>query len=168
MADYNIYIRTIGGEGGEGSAVKPFQTGGGDGGEGFSASQASQFVSKTGAFLENPDSGIGMAKNAAVGTVSRALPWVGVAILAATIVAKIGLSITDKYFSYASSATGDYQDAIAYSNIKQSLSNAFSPFSTAIRIQMKNLEIRKTNERLRQEQLLTGGTILNSQYGRYL
>ncbi len=163
MADYNIYIRTIGGEGGEGSAVKPFQTGGGD-----AAKEASQFISKAGAFLENPDSAIGAVKSAGVGTLSKALPWVGVAILAASILVKIGTSVADKYFAYTSSASGDYSDSIAYSNFKQSIHNAFTPFSTAIRVQMAKLEIRKANERNKQEMLLTGGTILNSQYGRYL
>lgn len=163
MADYNIYIRTIGGEGGEGSAVKPFQTGGGD-----AAKEASQFISKAGAFMENPDSALGAVKNAGVGTLSKALPWVGVAILAVGIAAKVTDSIVTKYQSYTSSASGDYTDTINYGNFKQLLQNAFTPFSTAIRVQMARLEIRKANARNEQEMLLTGGTILNSQYGRYL
>ena len=116
MADYNIYIRTIGGEGGEGSAVKPFQTGGGDG---DGAKAASQFISKAGAFMENPDSALGAVKNAGVGTLSKALPWVGVAILAVGIAAKVTDSIVTKYQAYTSSASGDYNDTINYGHFKQ-------------------------------------------------
>lgn len=165
MADYNIYIRTISGDSGEGSAVKPFQTGGGDG---FGAGDASQFISKAGAFMENPDSAFGAVKSAGVGAVSKALPWVGVAIIAATALWNIGNSIYSKYNNYVTSASGDYEKQIKYNNFKRAIHIATHPISMIYERELAMLEIRKANARNNQEQFLTGGTILNNPYGRYL
>ena len=165
MADYNIYIRTIGG-GESSSPTTPTQLGGGDGGD--AAATASQFISKAGAFASNPDSAIGAAGSTAVGAISKAAPWVGVVILAASILIKLTDSIYSKYTSFASSASGDYDAQIRYNNFKRGIHIAFHPVSTTIERWQAELEITKANARNRQEQLLFGGTILNHPYGRYL
>ena len=165
MADYNIYIRTIGGEGGSGSPTQPFQTGGGDG---TSAQEASQFISKAGAFATNPDSAIGAVKDTAIGAVSSKLPWVGVAILAAKIMWNITDNIISKYNEFSSSASGDYDFKIKYANWKRGIQIAFHPFSTTFERWQAELEIAKANAKNQQERILNGGTILNSEYGRYL
>lgn len=163
MADYNIYIRTVGGGDGSGSPTTPFQTGGGDG---YAA--AEQFISKAGAFASNPDSAIGAVKDTAVGAVSSKIPWVGIVILAVKILASVTDSVLSKYYSYTSSATGDYTNAIKYNNVKQVIHNITHPISTMYNKQQAQLEVANANMRLKQEQLLTGGTILNSPNGRFL
>lgn len=165
MADYNIYIRTIGG-GESSSPTTPTQLGGGDGGN--ATATASQFISKAGAFAQNPDSAIGAVGSTAVGVISRAVPWVGVAIIAATTILKVGDNVYSKYNDLFSSMTGDYRNRNRYNNFKQGIHNFTHPFSMVMSFIQQTYEERAKNKALEQERLLTGGTILNSQYGRYL
>ena len=166
MADYNIYIRNIGGgSGGESSPTTPFQVGGGDG---FAAKDTGQFISKAGSIVQTPDSAFSMAGNVGVGVVSGAFPWIGIAILVATVLYNTANSIYEKYNNYVTTATGNYDRSTRYSNVKNMLSRAMKPYTAEVQRQMAVLEMKKANAKNEQEMSLFGGTVLNSPYGRYL
>lgn len=159
MPDYNIYIRTLGTSGGESSPTQPWSDDGETGGK-----NPATAINKVSGFIQNPDSIIGSIMRTPIGKIGAAAVLVGAMVAA--------ISITDKainmYQSYASSASGDYKYQIEYNNFKTQIHNGFHPFSTEIRKQMFNLQIKKENLANEQQRLLLGGTFLNSPYGRYL
>lgn len=164
MADYNIYIRNVGGEGSSGSPTSPFQTGGGDG----VGQDALNFVSKAGSFASDPDSAIGTAAGTAVGAVSSISPWIKIAVVLAGVAVSISGKVYDKFLAYNTAASGDYTKSIRYSNFKKQIANNMNPVKTSWAVEQRELEMRLASARNAQEMLLTGGTILNSPYGRYL
>lgn len=163
MADYNIYIHGDGG-GNNDDPTKPFQTRN----DGEGKFDPTQVVSKASSFVQNPDSIISSTMGAGIRAVAKA----GVVGALAVIAVKTVVGITDKvitlYNNYASSAGGNYNGIITYNNFKQTIHNVFTPVSTEIQRQQAQLEIRKANAVNEQQRLLTGGTILNAQNGRYL
>lgn len=169
MADYNIYLTSVGNNGqGNSSPTTPWQLRGGVGGSGGDSGEnmgggfdPSNAVRRGAAFLQNPDSLIGSVLKTPIGKLGIAAVVIGAAI-----------NITDKaitmYQSYASPASGDYKFQIDYSNFKQSVHNFMHPFSTEIQRQFNQLQIKKENLANEQARLLLGGTYLNAPYGRYL
>lgn len=164
MADYNIYIRTIGGDSGEGSAVKPFQTGGGDGG-----GEVSQFVSKTTSFISNPDTAIrGLFTTKAGAVFSSMVGGVGAVVAMYAAAIKITDTVLTSYHSVVDPLSGDYNFSINYGNFKKQLNNFMHPFSTFMSSLQSANEIKVQNARNNQLMQQFGGTIYNSKYGRYL
>jgi hypothetical protein len=169
MADYNIYLTSVGNDGqGNSSPTTPWQLRGGAGGSGGDSGDnmgggfdPSNAVRRGAAFLQNPDSMIGSVLRTPIGKLGIASVIIGAAI-----------NITDKavtmYQSYSSSASGNYKYQIEYSNFKQNLHNFMHPFSNEVQRQMSALQIKKENLANEQERLLLGGSVLNAPYGRYL
>ncbi len=168
MADYNIYIHSYGqydspttpvqlradsdtsGVGGEGGA----------GGSGFGA------VRRAASFIQDPDSAIG----AVLSTASGVLKSTNLApvIFAVGALMKIADKTISFYNELTVSNSGDHAFQIQYNNFKQQIHNAFHPYTTGVNRTIALNELRRENVRNEQERLLTGGTIYNSRYGRYL
>lgn len=166
MADYNIYIHTVGTSGNNSSPTTPFQLRGtsetsGTGEIVSGGFDPSTTVKKGAAFISNPDSAIGAVMASTIGQMGVLTFALGTAI-----------RITDKaltmYNNYATTASGNYKFAIDYNNFKQRIHNILTPFSTEINRQLNQLQINKENAKNQQERMLLGGTIINAPYGRYL
>lgn len=174
MADYNIFIHSASNYE---SPTTPLQMKGdsgesGVGGESGSGGSGLGFARRAAAFILNPDSAIGSIMNAPAGAIGKSSKAGG--IVAATVMLAIttAFSIVDKvvttYNAYSSSASGDYSNMIHWNNTKKLISNILHPFSTELSRQQAELQIKLKNAENEQEMLLTGGSIYNSRYGRYL
>lgn len=164
MPDYNIYLRADL-KTGENSPTKPNQIK--DKKNKVSPKKVAGMVSS---FIQNPDSAIGFTLSKAAGTISKAAGTgaAGAALVIGVAAVKITDKVITMYNNYASSASGDYAFQIQYGNFKQTIHNVLHPFSTEVNRQYSQLEIRKQNSVNEQRLLLTGGSILNSEYGRFL
>lgn len=173
MADYNIYIHNV--TGGNDAPTTPFQLkdGAGEGaagGEGASGGGFG-FVKRAASFVTNPDSAVGTVMNTASGGLKSMGEGAGAIGIAAIAIAA-ALTITHKLLqinlAYSTPASGDYKYKIDYDNIVQAFNNGFHPISTYFASRQAQLNNKIQNVKAEQEQLLTGGTIYDSRYGRYL
>ena len=168
MADYNIYIHAFTGSN---SPTTPTQLrtdiDESSGGSGENGGKAFGLIRKAASFLRNPDSLISATQSAASGTLGTII---GVGLVAFGF--KAAINIADKvittYHSFADPNTGDYKFSIDYANVKTTINNFLHPFSALISQQQNYYEIKRENKRNEQAELLLGGTIYNSRYGRYL
>lgn len=173
MADYNIYIHSFGNYD---SPTTPFQVReesdtSGVGGEGGSGGGGFGAIRRAASFVSNPDSALGAVMNTASGairTAAKALGPVGIITILFGAAIKIASKVDEMYMSYASPASGDFRRLYQYENTKQAIHMLTHPFSTEIQRQKAQLQIKMQNAKNEQEMLLTGGTIYNSKYGRYL
>lgn len=167
MADYNIYIHTVGTSGNNSSPTTPFQlrgteqTASGSGESIDGGFSPSTIVQKGAAFISNPDSAIGAVMASTIGKI-------GIAAFVVNTVTKITDKALTMYNNYATTASGNYKFSIEYNNYKTALHNALTPFSTEVNRQLNQLQINKENAKNEQERMLLGGTIINAPYGRYL
>ena len=166
--DYNIYIHNVSGESSTpASQTTPFQV---QNQEGVSGATQGAFsmVNKTASFVSNPDAAMAAVAGNFVGTLSNNLPVVGIIVFAITALTKIADKVQTNFLSYKSPLSGDYKNLNNYTNFKQSIHNILTPFSTNFNAFLAETNIRKENYKREQENALFGGTINNSQYGRYL
>lgn len=163
MADYNIYIRAIGGGGGgPGTQTVPWSQRENGGGDAPTTPQSGTpnvgafagTVMRASAFAQNPDSIV----SAGFGMMAKALPWVA----AAYACVKLGASITDNVIEFNEIEGGDYRVGNQWRDFKQALNNIFHPFSVTFQ-SFKNLaQWDRQNKRARAEQDLLGGSVINS------
>lgn len=163
MADYNIYIRAIGGGGsGFGTQTVPWsqrENGGGDapitpqsGTPNVGAFAGT--VMRASSFAQNPDSIV----SAGVGTLAKALPWVA----AAYACVKLGTSIEDNIIEFNEIESGDYSTGVAWSNFKNGIRVMFSPFSSAIQTAKSVSQWHRENKKNQAQRDLLGDSVINS------
>lgn len=153
MADYNIYIHSLGGEE-ENSQTSPFkpnysrQTTPWD----MEKDSSFGFVNKTPEYLTKLGDSGGMVK-----ALGKAAPWVLVAIA----VVKTAYKITKTVNDFESVRTGDFRASNTFRNYEAGKNALFHPFSTAIQttktIQLNQLE----NQRREIQRELLGDSEIN-------
>lgn len=171
MADYNIYIHAF--SGGNDSPTTPNQMktnsdaggisaeSGGSGGFGMARRAAS--------FLTNPDSMIGSIIGKGVEFATSTLGITAIAAtLAFSVVKKIALKNEEYYAKVIAPNSGNYNHVHEFNNIKQMINNVMHPIAAFENHYQMVQEIKRKNEANEQNMLLTGGTVINSPYGRYL
>lgn len=163
MADYHIYLHNSAGE--TPNPTKPKETQ--EGGKNKKTSPTVNFINQATNLIVNPDSLISSAKTKIGGTLKSAAK-IAVPLAIAGALIKIGDKVITEYLSFSETASGNYTGSFAYGNFKQSVHNFFHPFSTWLGHEKAKLQIKVGNLRNEQERLLLGGTIYNSNYGRYL
>jgi len=165
--DYNIFIHSDLSTASKPTTPKQLRPKGANG-ESDKGTNIAGAISKVGSFIQNPDSAISAVMGKGVGAIASAGVVGAIIVVAAKVIFGTADKVITTYNNYASSASGDYARAITYNNFKQALTNTLHPVSTEISRQQAQLQIKKQNAINEQQQLLTGGTILNSEYGRYL
>lgn len=161
MADYNIYIRAIGGTS-PNESTNPFVPWGAEinGGETHTQPWANQGASS------GPDMvGIGNTMYLAskgVSAIKKALPI----IAAATTV----ITITDKVLAnameYSSIVNGDFGAKIERENMRAYFRSMMNPVGTMINEFMANTRVNVENQRRRLQRDLLGDSVINSYTNR--
>lgn len=168
MADYNIYIHSYAQYD---SPTTPFQLraesdtsgvggeSGGAGGSGFgSVRRAASFFNFAGSMVES-------VMSTPIGA-AAAFGAVGVALIEGSF--KIVDKVMGVYNKYIVPNTGKYTQSIEWANIK----NAFHSFTHPVESYLASIqaqqEIYRNNAKNEQIQMLFGGTIYTSPYGRTL
>lgn len=172
MADYNIYIHSYGQYD---APTTPFQLraesdtsgvggeGGGSGGSGFGA------VRRAASFLTNGESLIGQIMSTPVGAI-------GVSVAGGVAVTKLlvdgAFKTVDKVMSlynrFIVPNTGKYKQSIEWANVMNTYNSMNHPFQSFLASIQARQEIERNNAKNEQAELLLGGSIYSSRYGRYL
>lgn len=164
MADYNIYVHTIGG----GGSVKSNPTtpwsqradsgnNGDDGGLSVGGANLASFGKVVGT-LTNPDS---IVSNALSFT-KKALPIVAAAFIVTSAMEKVA----SLQCNYAAEIHGDYRYAHAWNNYQATKNLLFSPISTMYGAHLESTRRNVEDERRRTQASLLGDSVINSYYGR--
>lgn len=127
----------------------------------------SGMIATTTNLITNPDSLISSAMSKSAGVLKTVGKFV-VPLFITHALYRITDKIATEYFAITETASGDYTGSFVLGNIKQSIHNLTHPFSTVFSSFKAQHQIKIGNMRTEQERLLLGGTIYNSNYGRYL
>lgn len=157
MPDYNIYIHSVGSGDGDGNATKPKTDK-----DSKTKPKTAQKIAKGIGLLSNPDSLISEGIGIAAKEVSKAVPAVAVAYAVLKVSDRM-ITITQQ-FQVAS--TGDYSSQIAYSNFKQGIKNALTPFSTSLNLALARHNAKIEQQRVNQQISLLGESVINQGYVR--
>jgi len=94
---------------------------------------------------------------------------IGLAVITATKkVVQITKEVVGLYNSYSSMSSGNYKFQNDWNNMWQGISNVTNPKQTAISYFTNTKQIQINNAKKEQELVLLGGTVINSNYGRYI
>ena len=154
MADYNIYIRSDSSGSGSIDKTKPWkkadESTGGEEKTSPWVDKAKQFISAA----QNPDSLVG----GAISKAAAAIPWVAVALM----IVKVADQIASNVIDMQAYQTGDYRNAVAYQNFKNSIHIAFSPISSSISAVRQEIKWTYENEKRTATRELLGDSIINA------
>ncbi len=167
MADYNIYIHSVGTSnvgssmqttpwsqrGGDSGATTPWGESSGSGG-GKGGGNFTNGLLKTAKFISNPDSII----SSALGGVLKAAAVVAVA----KTVIDIGLSTWEKHADWYELTTGDSSSKLNAQRVRESINFFFNPIGVAIAEYRRIVQRRNENSKREQERLLLGDSVINS------
>lgn len=166
MADYNIYIHTIGSTG-NANPTTPWSKSGNtsptnpwDNEESEESSGSGSIVkslAKGISFLNNPDSILG----AGISTIAKAIPYVAVAAM----VVKTGVKIYEGVSNYEA-LMGDYRRKTQYENARNILNNITHPFQSSVTAVKTAFLTQLDNDRRTMQRELLGDSIINSYTNR--
>jgi hypothetical protein len=148
--DYNIYIHT---DSPTTSKTKP---------NGKTASQASDHETSATATASQVARIVKNPVGALVGTLSKAAPAVGVAVIVAGMLdsaLNVGLTLGAGY-------TGNQMLKMNYSNFKNSVGAFMNPLGTIKQVAYANMEQFRFSQKVEQEKILTGNSIINNYSGK--
>lgn len=163
--DHNIYIRNLTNNE---KPTEPTKMGKSTTPEGFNSGEESTstppsgYVKATG-IIDAMKSTAGGIQVSAVGIIGKAT--VGALVIKSI---EVGKSVYSFYTAYSSMSSGDYRQFNEWNNTLQSVSNIANPIQAVVSFHKNIQKIKIDNARKQQEMLLLGGTVLNSNYGRYV
>lgn len=148
--DYNIYIHT---DSPTTSKTRP---------SGNTASKASNHETSATATASQVARLVKNPVGALIGSVSKVAPAIGVAVIVAGAVdsvLSVGLTLGAGY-------TGNQMLKMNYSNFKNSVSAFMNPLGTIKQVAYANMEQYKFSQKVEQEKILTGNSIINNYSGK--
>ena len=153
MPDYNIYIRNMGGGGGNQSPIKAKK-------ETTSPTTPRGYYTDDTDEGDGDDNGLGFIKN----TIASAIKWVKVHPVATALVVayKITKKVVDEVSPRYATQTGDYSFNIGWNNFKTAMSNLTNPVQYAWASVDMHTQIQLTNQRQEQARMFLGDATLNS------
>ena len=150
MADYNIYIHTIGGGSSDsGSKTTPVSF------NSESPTKSWTSVAQKGiSIASNPDSLV----SSGIGAFAKAIPAIAIAYAA--------IKLTDKAIttvnSFVTTETGDYRFTVGYENFKTNIRTVLTPFSSSLSALKSVQNMRIEDMKRSQQRELLGDSVINS------
>ena len=156
MADYNVYIHSLGGTNEE-TPTKAWTT----------AQQGNPQTTAWGSLDEGTfSSGISAFKNEVSDTVISGTNFTllksAPVVAAATAVLNLSVKVNEGIMTFMSRETGNFHIQTRYNNLKATLNAGLHPIQTWINHIKSNQETRLYNYRQQQEQLLIGESFVNN------
>lgn len=171
MPNYNIYLKSdVTGHAGENEATTKVGKKTKDEGKVSKEVTTEAKIQRITGFITNPDSALSFAKQSLIK--SSGVMETGSVTSIATVALKAAFAIADKtinvYNSFAVPASGNANFQKQWSNIKRSLQIVKNPIQTAYDALLTTERQYIENLRREENSILLGGTILGSEYGRFL
>lgn len=156
MADYNIYIHSNSGSGGNGTSSQTTPFANRPAGEGDSIFEAAtQGIHQTEQFATSGFNGLART---GVAMLSKAAPQVALAVAVIGITNKV-LTLGS---SYVETYTGFYEFATEYNNFKTVVSNILNPVGVFLKEAHRSYQFRLQNEKIEQTRTLVGNSTLTT------
>ena len=91
-----------------------------------------------------------------VAALTKAIPWVAVAVVAGTIIDKV----VGTGFNHLEDYTGDYRYSMTYDNAKTWIGNVLNPVGAALKVAHFDKQAEKERRRIAEENKLIGNSII--------